>query len=88
MNGSRSARATSAQKVAGTASGVAPSPYVSERSAAHRIHCSKAGSAPVQHAWIIPRQARPGSTPLSRTNRSVRSGNIWEYTVPRYVPYE
>lgn len=83
MIGSLSARATRAQKVADTSSGVLPSPYRSERSAAHRVHRANAGSASVAHTWIMPRQTRCGSTPLSSTKRSVRCGNIWEYTAPR-----
>ncbi len=81
--GSRSARATSPQNVSDTAFGVSPSWCSADRSAAHCVHRAKAGSASVAHTWIMPRQIFCGSTPLSSTKRSVRSGNICEYTAPR-----
>ncbi len=77
-NGSLSARATSSQNVSDTAFGVSPSSYSAERCAAHCVHRAKAGSASVAQTWIMPRQIRCGSTPLSSTKRSVRSGNICE----------
>ena len=74
--GSSSAWATSSQKVRSTCLGVVPRPYSPERSAAHPVHRSKAGSAPHAHHWTMPRQASAGSTALSSTNRSARRGNI------------
>ncbi|KRA48121.1 hypothetical protein ASD97_35140 [Streptomyces sp. Root63] len=75
--GSSPARATRSQKVPSTFFGVSPRPYVFERAAAHPVHRSNAGSAPSAHHWIIPRQARCGSTALSSTNRSARAGKSW-----------